>query len=54
MSTNDEFERVEQLLRSAPAPAAVPSGMLDVAREAALGGPGARRSSQRKKPATAR
>jgi hypothetical protein len=43
MSTNDEFERVEQLLRSAPAPAAVPSGMLDVAREAALGGPGAQR-----------
>lgn len=42
MSANDEFERVEQLLRSAPAPAAVPSGMLDVAREAALGGPGAR------------
>ena len=43
MSANDEFERVEQLLRSAPAPAAVPSGMLDVAREAALGGPGAQR-----------
>jgi len=43
MSANDEFERVEQLLRSAPAPAAVPSGMLDVAREAALGGREAQR-----------
>ena len=43
MSTNDEFERVEQLLRSAPAPAAMPSGMLDVAREAALGGREAQR-----------
>jgi hypothetical protein len=45
MSANDEFERVEQLLRSAPAPASVPSGMIDVAREAALGGTGAQRRS---------
>ena len=39
---SDEFERVEQILRSVSAPAAVPSGLADVAREAALGGPGAR------------
>jgi anti-sigma-K factor RskA len=38
MSARDDFDRVEQLLRSSPAPAAVPSGLVDVAREAALGG----------------
>jgi hypothetical protein len=43
MSANDEFDRVEQLLRSAPAPTAVPPGLVDVAREAALGGAGAER-----------
>jgi len=43
MSANDEFDRVEQLLRSAPAPAPVPPGLVDVAREAALGGAGAER-----------
>ncbi|HEY7259132.1 MAG TPA: hypothetical protein VH459_08680 [Gaiellales bacterium] len=37
---SDELERVEQILRSVPAPTAVPSGLADVAREAALGGPG--------------
>ena len=40
MSANDEFDRVEQLLRAAHAPVAVPSGLEAVAREAALGGPG--------------
>jgi Anti-sigma-K factor rskA, C-terminal len=39
MSAHDDMDRLEQLLRSAPAPAAVPSGLIDVAREAALGGP---------------
>ncbi len=39
MSAHDDMDRVEQLLRSAPAPAAVPPGLIDVAREAALGGP---------------
>jgi hypothetical protein len=42
MSAHDEFGRVEQVLRSVPAPAAVPSGLADVAREAALGRPGGR------------
>ena len=37
MSAHDDIERVEQLLRSAPAPASVPPGLIDVAREAALG-----------------
>ena len=35
MSAHDDMDRVEQLLRSAPAPAAVPPGLIDVAREAA-------------------
>lgn len=39
MSAHDEFDRVDQILRSVPAPADVPSGLADVAREAALGGP---------------
>lgn len=39
MSAHDDMDRVEQLLRSAPAPATVPPGLIDVAREAALGGP---------------
>jgi hypothetical protein len=38
MSDHDDFDRVEQLLRSASAPTTVPSGLIDVAREAALGG----------------
>jgi Anti-sigma-K factor rskA, C-terminal len=38
MSAHDDLDRVEQLLRAAPAPTAVPSGLIDVAREAALGG----------------
>ena len=38
MSAPDDLDRVEQLLRAAPAPTAVPSGLIDVAREAALGG----------------
>ena len=38
MSARDDFERVDQLLRSAQAPAPVPPGLIDVAREAALGG----------------
>ena len=38
MSAHDDIDRVEQLLRSAPAPASVPPGLIDVAREAALGG----------------
>jgi hypothetical protein len=38
MSAHDDIERVEQLLRSAPAPTSVPPGLIDVAREAALGG----------------
>jgi Anti-sigma-K factor rskA, C-terminal len=38
MSDHEDFDRVEQLLRSAPAPTTVPSGLIDVAREAALGG----------------
>jgi hypothetical protein len=38
MSAHDDMDRLEQLLRSAPAPAAVPPGLIDVAREAALGG----------------
>jgi hypothetical protein len=38
MTSHDDFDRVEQLLRSAPAPTPVPSGLVDVAREAALGG----------------
>ncbi|MGH3140289.1 MAG: anti-sigma factor domain-containing protein [Gaiellales bacterium] len=38
MSDHDDLDRVEQLLRSAPAPTTVPSGLIDVAREAALGG----------------
>jgi hypothetical protein len=38
MSAHDDIDRVEQLLRSAPAPTAVPTGLIDVAREAALGG----------------
>src|SRR4249920_3989134 len=38
MSAHDDIDRVEQLLRSAPAPTPVPSGLIDVAREAALGG----------------
>jgi hypothetical protein len=43
MSAHDDVDRVEQLLRSAPAPAAVPPGLIDVAREAALAGAGAER-----------
>ena len=43
MSANDEFDRVDQLLRSAPAPTPVPTGLVGVAREAALGGAGAER-----------
>jgi hypothetical protein len=43
MSTHDDLDRVEQVLRSVPAPAPVPSGLVDVAREAALGGAGTRR-----------
>jgi hypothetical protein len=39
MSAHDDMDRIEQLLRSAPVPAAVPPGLIDVAREAALGGP---------------
>ena len=38
MSAHDDIDRVEQLLRSAPAPTPVPPGLIDVAREAALGG----------------
>ena len=38
MSAHDGIDRVEQLLRSAPAPTSVPPGLIDVAREAALGG----------------
>jgi Anti-sigma-K factor rskA, C-terminal len=38
MSGHDDLDRVEQLLRSAPAPTPVPSGLVGVAREAALGG----------------
>jgi hypothetical protein len=38
MSGHDDLERVEQLLRSTPVPAPVPPGLVDVAREAALGG----------------
>jgi len=38
MSAHDDIDRVEQLLRSAPAPTSVPPGLIDVAREAALGG----------------
>ena len=38
MSAHDDIDRVEQLLRSAPPPASVPPGLIDVAREAALGG----------------
>ena len=38
MSDHDDFDRVEQLLRSASAPTTVPSGLIDVAREAALSG----------------
>jgi hypothetical protein len=37
MSAHDDIDRVEQLLRSAPAPTTVPPGLIDVAREAALG-----------------
>lgn len=43
MSANDDFDRVDQLLRSAPAPTPVPTGLVGVAREAALGGAGAER-----------
>jgi anti-sigma-K factor RskA len=39
MSAHEDMDRVDHLLRSAPAPAAVPPGLIDVAREAALGGP---------------
>jgi Anti-sigma-K factor rskA len=42
MSAHDEFDRIEQLLRSVPPPTDVPTGLAGVAREAALGGPGAR------------
>ncbi|HSD03629.1 MAG TPA: anti-sigma factor [Gaiellales bacterium] len=45
MSDHDDFDRVEQILRSVPAPTAVPPGLADVAREAALGGAGADRRS---------
>ena len=38
MSAHDDMDRVEQLLRSAPPPASVPPGLIDVARRAALGG----------------
>jgi Anti-sigma-K factor rskA, C-terminal len=43
VSANDEFDRVEQLLRSVPAPPPVPPGLAGVAREAALGGTGRER-----------
>jgi hypothetical protein len=43
MSAHDDLDRVEQLLRSAQAPAAVPPGLEAMAREAALGGPSASR-----------
>jgi hypothetical protein len=45
MSAHDDFDRVEQVLRSVPAPMPVPSGLADVAREAALGGGRAERRS---------